>query len=167
MGNSSVIYLFIFLPCAALQSLSLLRVSGLGGGPLEFGTRQTSYFLAEPLRAFEDEEGMERRGDAGRLRTRVGCRAEFPPPPNILQVVLTFPSREETSPFPKELDSGETKWERKSWKKQPSRGPTANSVPCASSWRESDSSRGLCMAVCRWRHAEILLLEEFSTFCWH
>lgn len=167
MGNNSVIYLFLFLPHAALQSPSLPRVSRLSGGPLEFGTRQTSYFLAEPVRAFEDEEGMERRGGGMRGGFGPGRDAEQSSlhHPAFCRWCRHFQAGRKPAPSPKELDLGETKQERKGWKKRPSHGPVVSPLPCASSWEESDSSRGLCTAVCRQRHSGILLLEEFSLFC--
>lgn len=152
MGNSFVIYLFIFPLRAALQSRSLPGVSGLGGGPLEFGAGQTSYFLAGPAKAFEDEEGMERRGDAGMLRTPAGCSAAFPAGTEYFAggADISQPGRK-TASSPKELDSGETKRERKGWKKPPSRGPTLAPLPFASSRGASDGGRGLRRGVCRRR----------------
>lgn len=149
MGNSFVIYSHIFPPCIALQSPSLPRVSGLGGGTLEFGARQTSYFLAEPAKAFEDEEGMERRGDVGMLRTPAGCRSAFPAAAEYFAggADVSQPGRK-TASSPKELDSGETKRERKGWKKRPSRGPMLPPLPFASSRGDSDGGRGFCTGVC-------------------
>ena len=134
MGNSFVIYSFIFPPRAALQSPSLPRDSRLGGGTPEFDAGQTSYFLAEPAKAFEDEEGTERRGDARMLRTPAGCSSTFPSGTERFAGGADIShSGRKTAPSPKELDSGETKRERKGWKKRPSHGPTPAPLPCASS----------------------------------
>lgn len=134
MGNSFVIYLFIFSSRAALQSLSLPGVSGLRGGTLEFGARQTSYFLAKQAKAFEDEEGMERRGDAGMLQTLAGRSSAFPSGTEYFAGGADVSQAgRKTAPSPKEFDSGKTKRERKNWKKCPSHGPRPAPLPCASS----------------------------------
>lgn len=132
MGNSFVIYLFLFPPCAALQSPSLPGVSGLGGGTLEFGTGQTSFFLAEPVKAFEEEEGMERRGG---MQRRFGCRQDAaqrsPPAPRNLQVVRTFPSQGGKQPLPQRSSTRARQSRRgkleKATQPQSHAGPSASS----------------------------------------
>lgn len=61
---------------------------------------------------------MERRGDAGMLRTLAGRSSAFPSGAEYFAGGADVSQAgRKTAPSPKELDSGKTKRERKNWKK--------------------------------------------------